>query len=411
LVAALEEAIKAAPPVVAPAVKPVVPNPSPPDAASQNGAGAPATTVAAPAVFKTQIVMPPPATARIQVKTSSNQWKLIGAVAACLVVVALMAYLLQNRSVENTIETTPAPPVATKSPAKVAVAPTPAPVSEPKVDEPEVSEPEIAAADPVKSSVKRTKAVRAPRVTSAPAATTPLQGDLSISSVPADAIVEVEGFPGQTWRTPQTVTAIPAGAYKVTVSKPGYAPETRSVQITAANRMALEVHLNAVKGWLNVGGSPAGASVVIDGKEMGAATPATFILDPATHRVLLRKNGYLEASGQVQLSAGQTVSYSPTLLVAGRTDNIKIMGGSAMGRIFGGGGSSSGKARIEIKTEPKGAQVVINGTALQKTTPVEIQVEAGNYDIILQKDGYKDIHENAIVGIEDKVKINRTLTR
>lgn len=410
LIAALEEAIKAVP-VVALAVKPAAPRPSASEPASQNGAESQAAAVAAPAASKTQIMMPPPATARIQVKTSSNQWKLVGAVAACLVVVALVAFLLQSRRVENTIESTPAPPVGTKSPVKVAAAPAPTPVTEPVVSEPEVTEPETVAPDPVTSSVRRTKAVRAPRVTSAPVAATPRQGDLSISSVPADAIVEVEGFSGQTWRTPQTVTAIPAGNYRVTVSKPGYAPETRTVQVTAANRMIVEVHLNAVKGWLTVGGSPAGASVVIDGKEMGAQTPATFILDPATHRVLLRKNGYLDASGEVQLSAGQTVSYSPTLLLAGRTDNIKIMGGSAMGRLFGGGGGSSGKARIEIKTEPKGAQVLINGTPLQKTTPLEIQVEAGNYDIILQKDGYKDIHENAIVGIEDKVRIIKTLTR
>jgi hypothetical protein len=38
-------------------------------------------------------------------------------------------------------------------------------------------------------------------------------------------------------------------------------------------------------------------------------------------------------------------------------------------------------------------------------------VEAGNYDITLQKDGYKSIHENATVGIEDRVKIERTLSR
>jgi hypothetical protein len=100
-------------------------------------------------------------------------------------------------------------------------------------------------------------------------------------------------------------------------------------------------------------------------------------------------------------------------MVAGRTDNIKIMGGGGgVGKIFGGGGGSSqGKARIEIKSDPKGAQVIVNGTPLQKTTPVEIQVEAGNYDITLQKDGFKPVHENAIVGVEDRVRIDKTLAR
>src|SRR5262249_37831409 len=148
--------------------------------------------------------------------------------------------------------------------------------------------------------------------------------------------------------------------------------------------------------------------VLIDGKDTGKVTPATLMLDPASHSVLLRKAGYLDAESQIQLAAGQSTSYSPSLMVAGRTDNIKIMGGG-VGRFFGGG--SSGKARIEIKSEPKGAQVIVNGTPLQKTTPVEIQVEAGNYDITLQKDGYKPIHENAIVGIEDRIKIEKTFSR
>lgn len=67
-------------------------------------------------------------------------------------------------------------------------------------------------------------------------------------------------------------------------------------------------------------------------------------------------------------------------------------------------------ARIEIKSDPKGAQVMVNGTPLQKTTPLEIQVEAGNYDITIQKDGYKPIHESAIVGEGDRIKINRPLS-
>jgi hypothetical protein len=138
-------------------------------------------------------------------------------------------------------------------------------------------------------------------------------------------------------------------------------------------------------------------------------TPATLILDPARHNVTLRKAGYLDAESVIQLAAGQTTSYSPTLMVAGRTDNIRIVGGG-VGKIFSAG-SGQGKARIEIRSEPKGAQVIINGTPLQKTTPVEIQVEAGNYDITLQKDGYQEIHESAIVGVDDRVRISKTLTR
>jgi hypothetical protein len=327
------------------------------------------------------------------------------------VVVALLAFLFQRKPADNVIESTG--PEAAK-PATRAPAPTPAatPVSEPVVAQPvaQVFEPapEPAPVEPIVASVRRSRPVRAPRANT-PAAAAPHEGEMAISSVPADATIEIAGLAGQSWKTPQTLTGIPAGTYKVTVSKPGYASDVRTVQIAAGSHMSLDVRLAVVKGWLTVGGSPAGASVFVDGQDTGKVTPVTLMLEPASHNVLVRKAGYLEAGSAVQLVAGQTVSYSPSLMVAGRTDNIKIMGGG-ISRVFAGGGSQ-GKARIEIKTDPKGAQVLINGTPLQKTTPVEIQVEAGNYEITLQKDGYQDIHESAIVGVDDKIKINKTLSR
>ena len=101
------------------------------------------------------------------------------------------------------------------------------------------------------------------------------------------------------------------------------------------------------------------------------------------------------------------MAYSPSLLVAGRTDNIRIVGG----RHFGSSGAGQGTARVKIETEPKGAQVTVNGTPLQKTTPVEIEVDPGSYDITLQKEGYQTVHESAIVGVADRARVSRTLTR
>ncbi|HKF23491.1 MAG TPA: PEGA domain-containing protein, partial [Candidatus Angelobacter sp.] len=340
---------------------------------------------------------------KVQVK-AANHWKLVGGVVACLVIVAALAALFQRKPSE-TPESTPAPAVAQKS----APAPAPPPVQESVSPAPD-AEPAVVA-DTIVTPVltKRGKAVRAPRPVKAEVPLAPQEGEVFISSVPADALIEIGGLSGQAWKTPQAVGPLAPGTYRVTVSKPGYAPDVRNVQVSAGNRVGVDVRLTAVKGWLNVAGSPTGASILVDGRDSGKITPATLILDPATHNVTLRKAGYLDAGSDIQLAAGQTTSYSPSLMVAGRTDNLKIVGGG-VGKIFGGG-SGQGKARIEIKSEPKGAQVIINGTPLQKTTPVEIQVEAGNYDITLQKDGYKDIHESAIVGVEDRVKINKTMTR
>lgn len=237
-------------------------------------------------------------------------------------------------------------------------------------------------------------------------AAAPTLGELMVSSIPSGAVVAIEGY-SQTWKTPQVFSAIPLGTYKVTISLAGYSTETRSVTVAAGNRAATEVKLNATKGVLSVGGTPAGAKVLIDGQEAAKLTPAEFLLDPGPHQIVVRKEGFLDAESTIKLTAGQPVSFAPGLKVAGRTDNIKSVGGG-LSKVFGGN-NDSGMARIEIHTQPKGAHILINGMPFAKTTPVEIKVEPGNYTITLEKDGYKSVQKSVSVSLGDKLKLNETL--
>src|SRR5262249_41472237 len=276
------------------------------------------------------------------------------------------------------------------------------------------AQPEESAVLPtVESTIAHARATRKTRAAKAAAvaAAVATEGQITVSSVPSDASFEVEGLNGQ-FRTPHTIKPLAPGSYKLTTNKPGYAPDVRTIEVTGGGRTVVDVRLTAVKGFINVSGTPAGASVILNGRDTGRVTPTGLILDPGTHALVLRKAGYLDSTMDIPLVAGQTVGYAPSMLVAGRTDNIKVVGGGGIpgiGKILGRGGSSSGQARIEIKTEPKGAQVTINGTTLPKTTPLELQVEAGNYEITLRKDSYKAVHESAIVGADDHVKIEKSL--
>lgn len=360
-----------------------------------------------PGTISRRVAPPPTTSARVTVNTT-NHWKLLGLVFGGLVLVGAVAMLLQRKPSDLPVDSETAQNAAQTTAQNAApVASAPLPFSQ-NQNQPE-SDPA-----PAPGRARATRAARnvsrVPQVMTAPAPTAPAEGQLAVTSSPAGATVEIEGRAGQSWKTPQTVGPLAPGNYKLTFSRPGYTTETRNIQVSAGGRASVDVRLNAVKGFLTVGSSPAGASIYVDGKDIGKATPAELMLDPAAHGITVRKPGYLDASTQITLSAGQSMSYAPSLMVAGRTDNIKVKGGG-VGKIFGGGSSAGGMARIEIKSEPKGAQVVINGTALQKTTPLEIEVEAGNYDITLQKDGYRPLHKNAIVGIDDRIKISETLAR
>lgn len=339
-------------------------------------------------------------TSRAQVQTT-NHWKLVGAVVGGLCLIVGLAMIFQHRPTDLPAEN------ATDQPASSAA---PAPFSRKASSGQAQGEAQPQSQVPVHTAATRSgrAAHSAPAAPVAPPA--PTEGQLAVSSVPTGATIEIEGRPGQFWTAPQTVPGLAPGTYRVTFSMPGYAPETRSIQVASGARLPVDVRLNPVKGFLTLSGSPAGAEVFINGRDTGKVTPIQFMVEPGSQSIILRKSGYLDASTELKMVAGQSANYAPSLMAAGRTDNIQLVNGG-VGKMFGGNGSSQGKARIEIKSEPKGAQVTVNGTPLQKTTPLEIQVEPGSYDITIEKDGYKAVKENAIVGVDDRVKINKSLSR
>jgi len=322
-----------------------------------------------------------------------TQWKLVGAAVAALFVVSAVAISFNHRSKV---------PVATREPDQ--------PSTAQSSQQPEVVVPETTAEPPidVREVTSRPTRQRNTRAAAAPAAPA-TDGQLTVSSEPDGAVITVEGKTTESWRTPQTIASLAPAVYRVTVSKSGYATETRNVQVVSGNRAALDVKLTPLKAWLNINVTPSGARILIDGKETGKFSPAEFTLDPATHNITLKKEGYFDSSNDIKLTAGQRLSYSPSLTPAGRTDNIKVVGGGFK-KLFGGG-SSEGMSRMEIRTEPKGAQVTVNGTVVPKITPFEIQLEPGNYQITLEKDGYQPVHKSITTQANQKLKIEEQLSK
>jgi serine/threonine protein kinase len=347
---------------------------------------------------------------------TANHWKVVAAVVGGLCLIVVLALLFQRHPAEPEDSTAASSAQAAANAAapfshlpgqaKSAPAQSPPAQSVPAQSAPAQQE------EPGEARVTSAHAGKAARYAAAApaAAPAPSEGQLIVSSMPLGATVEIEGHTGQSWKAPQTVQGLAAGTYKVTFNMPGYATETRNVQVTGGARTPMDVRMTAVKGFVTVASKPDGAQILINGKDTGKVTPIEFLVEPGMQSIIVRKQGFLDATTELKLVAGQSVNYAPSLMAAGRTDNMKLVGSSGVGKLFGNNGNGSGMAQIEIKTEPKGAQVTVNGTPLQKTTPLAIQVEAGNYDITIQKDGFKPIHENAIVGVDDRIKIDRSLS-
>jgi hypothetical protein len=88
-------------------------------------------------------------------------------------------------------------------------------------------------------------------------------------------------------------------------------------------------------------------------------------------------------------------------------DDIKTVG--KFKKIFGGGGAQSGMSKVSIKTSPKGAQIAINRRILEKTTPVEILLNAGNYVIDITMSGYQPVQKVITIDQGATTTIDETL--
>ena len=243
-----------------------------------------------------------------------------------------------------------------------------------------------------------------------PVAPVIVPGQLTVNSTPEGALVAVDGQNSPGWVTPYNLAGVAPGQHTIAISKTGYTTETRTIEVASGSKSFLVVQLTLTAPVVSVSSVPAGAQILLDGKETGHVTPAQFSVDrPGNHTLLVRKQGYIEETTTANLQAGQTFQYGPSLRALGSTDDIKM--GGKFKKIFGGGGNTSGMGTVSVKTQPKGAQVSVNQRVLDKNSPVEFYLSPGNYVIDITLSGYKSIHRVISVDPGGKVAIEESLPR
>jgi hypothetical protein len=282
-----------------------------------------------------------------------------------------------------------------------AAAPAPSDASLAKPEPAETApEPEPVTPEP-RPAAARAKAKQPPPEPAAPVIVT---GDVSIDSNPPGAEILIDGKPSGV--TPHTA-ALDAGSHTITISKAGHTAVTRTIEVAAGQKATVAVGLTELAATLSVSSDPAGAAILLDGKETGKVTPAQLIVAKGSHAVTVRKQGYHDASETMQLSPGQSAQFAPTLTLTGSTENIKVAG--RFGGIFGGKPENSG--RVTLRTNPKGAQVTVNGQALGKNTPVDFYLNPGTYEIVVTREGYKPVKKLLTVEKGGKHVVEETLAK
>ena len=146
---------------------------------------------------------------------------------------------------------------------------------------------------------------------------------------------------------------------------------------------------------------------MIDDKDTGKITPSQFTLEkPGVHTVTLRRYGYLEESSSISTEAGQSANVSMVLKPLGSTAEIRGAGGKFK-RVFGGGDTAS-MGVVSIKTQPKGAQIMVNNRVLDKTAPFDFYLNPGPYVIDITMSGYRNVHR--VINVEQREKVAMDIT-
>ena len=290
----------------------------------------------------------------------------------------------------------PIPPPANSS----AQPPAPAPQPQEQSAQPqETQEPEPAA--PSTPAPRGRKG----RARAAAAANAPAQ--LSVSSTPDGADITFDGSP--LCQTPCTLTGIGPGQHTIVAKKAGFTSATRNLSLVSGANASVSLQLGQASGLLSVLSSPAGAVILIDGKDTGKLTPTQFSFDrPGNHTVALRRSGYLDGSSAVNIELGQTSTVNLPLTHLGSTDEIRAVGGKFK-KVFGGHGDASGMGIVSIKTQPKGAQIMVNNRVLDKTSPFDFYLTPGTYVVDITMSGYRSVHRVITVEEGEKVAIEEPL--
>ena len=197
---------------------------------------------------------------------------------------------------------------------------------------------------------------------------------LSIESVPPGATVIVDGLPRGTapWIGP-----LAAGHHEAVLKLQGrrevssdfIMPEGRDLSL----RLELPPPARNESPRLLISSKPEGASIAIDGAEVGS-TPWAGEVKPGPHKVAIKLEGYTPDERSLVAHANREAEVSFALQ------------------------HLPGPAQLSVESEPTGAELSIDGNVVG-TTPLDapIPLEAGEHQIEARRKGYLGVAQRVVV--------------
>jgi len=219
-------------------------------------------------------------------------------------------------------------------------------------------------------------------------------GAIEISSEPSGAEVTVNGIVRGT--TPLKVDGIPKGRAVVKFHLEGFAEEIRELAMNAGEVQNLPIVLTALPGTLHLVSVPEGARFYVNDEARGKGPLAIPGLKPGKYSVRAELEGYGTLVRDIELGNGQSAR-----------EEFKL---------------SNVMGRLEIRTSPAGAQVLLDNRPIGVSKPVpdnpdksEIMtienLMEGEHTLVVRKDGYEETVRHPKIQSEKTVQTSVRLRR
>ncbi|MCA9601067.1 MAG: PEGA domain-containing protein, partial [Myxococcales bacterium] len=209
---------------------------------------------------------------------------------------------------------------------------------------------------------------------------TPGVGSVEFASTPEDVVVGVDGKSLGARRSPHLIENLEEGAHEVSVTKPGFSPFVRKVDVVAEQVLDLgTVELAkrelprmppAGRAGFSLTTEPAGARVAVDGRELDQRTPMEIrTLAAGTHMIEVRPDGnYAPYKTQITLTEGQMLALPELVL---QQDHV----------------------RVTFESRPSGAKVTLVRGAKSESigetpTRADVQISLGAWTVQMEADGH-----------------------
>jgi hypothetical protein len=167
--------------------------------------------------------------------------------------------------------------------------------------------------------------------------------------------------------TPCSFNNLTPDRYSLEVRKDGYQPVQTALQVKQGGVADQKLSLESLAEGLYVTSDPPGADVFINGAKQSGQTPVTLPLAAGQYNLVLRLQGYDPYVGSVQVK--ENVQTQLNTKLSERSNNHI--------------------AWAQVKSDPPGAEIFVDGKSTGRLTPARVEVPAGIHTVTLKLDGFQ----------------------